>query len=152
MNPLSFSAAYPSEYLRPDDLNDQSVAAEIKSVAMKEVGREQEIKPVVHFTNFQKGLVLNKTNGRLIAKEYGDDMSAWEGAEVILFPTEVEFKGEMKATIRVKIPPRRRAEASPNAPPRVTATARPELAKVAAGAPVHPNGPSDEIPFAAGKL
>jgi hypothetical protein len=143
---MSFSSAFPSEYLRADDLNDQSVAAEIKNVVMKAVGREQETRPVVYFTNLEKGLVLNKTNGRIIVKEYGDDMSAWASAEVILFPTEIDFNGEMKATIRVKIPPRSRVKRSLNAPPRVTVTTGPGLAKLAAGAPAHPNGASDEIP------
>ncbi len=72
-------------------------------------GNDKEQKPVLYFNKAQKGLVLNKTNARVIADAYGDDTANWEGKAVEVYPTQVEFKGKLVDGIRLRVA----AEAKP---------------------------------------
>jgi hypothetical protein len=47
---------------------------------------------------------LNKTNGRAIAKALGDETRGWAGKDIVLVPTEVDFRGDMVDAIRVRTP------------------------------------------------
>lgn len=111
---MRMSDAFPSDYLRAGDLRDQSVKVVIADVKMETIGDDH--KPVVYFEGKQKGLVLNKTNGSMIATVYGDDTDNWTGGEIEMYPTMVDFQGRSVAAIRVRIPPRKPA-ARPATPP-----------------------------------
>jgi hypothetical protein len=50
----------------------------------------------------QKGLLLNKTNAKIIAAQHGDDMDAWVGQTINIYPTTTDFGGEMVECIRVE--------------------------------------------------
>jgi hypothetical protein len=64
-----------------------------------------------------KGLVLNKTNSKVIATAYGDDSEAWQGKEIILFMALVDFRGDQVEAIRVRVPKPQAAPAVRPAPP-----------------------------------
>src|SRR5262249_43777790 len=100
----------------------------IKSVSVEMVGRgpNQEKKPVVWFTNHAKGLALNKTNNRTIRGAYGDDMEGWAGKLIVVYPTQVDFGGQMVGALRVRIPLPKQAKTS------VVASPASEAAKPAA--------------------
>jgi hypothetical protein len=66
----------------------------------------EKAKPVLHFRGTDKMLVLNKTNATSIAKFCGDNTDEWQGNEVVLYPTKVDFQGTRVDAIRVKEPPR----------------------------------------------
>tara|TARA_Y100000310_G_scaffold277108_1_gene294678 strand:- start:781 stop:1263 length:483 start_codon:yes stop_codon:yes gene_type:complete len=59
-------------------------------------------KPVVTFEDGKK-LVLNKTNGIRIADMYGEETDNWVGNSITLHSERVEFRGEMRDGIRVKL-------------------------------------------------
>lgn len=98
---------YPSKYLKAEEL-DEEITLTIKKVVLEEMeskeGRSQE-KPVAYFKEISKGLVVNKTNWSIIAKQHGDESDEWAGKQVTLFVMDVEAFGEMVSAIRVK-PPR----------------------------------------------
>jgi len=78
----------------------------IKSIQHEKAfnGKEEEAVPVLHFEKTEKGLVLNRTNARLIAKvlrsPYQED---WIGKEITIFPTKVKAFGDTVDAIRVKV-------------------------------------------------
>ena len=96
---------FPSEYLRAADLQGQKVHAKISHVEKRNIGDED--KYVVFFKGKDKGLVLNKTNANTIIHVYGDETHDWEGGDLVLFETMVEYQGQRKPGIRCMVPPRK---------------------------------------------
>jgi hypothetical protein len=96
---MKISNAFPSKYLKASDLQDHNVAVTISHVDLQDIG-DSERKPVLHFHGKNKGLVLNKTNSRVIASIYGDDTERWDGKPLILFPAMVDFRGDQVEAIR----------------------------------------------------
>ena len=103
---MKISAAFPSNYLKSDDLDGQPRIVTVRTCVQEELGqgRDKEKKPVLYFSKGPKGLVLNITNARVIAKAYGDDTGHWAGEPIEIYPTQVEFKGDLVDAIRVRIP------------------------------------------------
>jgi hypothetical protein len=102
---VNINAAFPSTYIKASDLEGKTVTVTIREVKIEQIGRERDSKPVLYFDGKEKGLVLNKTNARKIASIAGDaDTENWTGVRIAIFPTEVEFSGEMVEAIRVKAP------------------------------------------------
>jgi len=92
---------YPSRFLRCADLNGQPMRVVIKGLSREDVSGEQKV--VLSFTNNAKGLILNKTNGRAIAKALGcDDTKDWRGKSITLVPAVTDFKGDTVDCIRVR--------------------------------------------------
>jgi hypothetical protein len=134
---MNINSAFPSKYLKADvDVTDDVVLT-IKTVKLENVGTagKQENKPVVYFTELDKGLVLNKTNATMIANiAKSDDTDDWRDTKIRLISTEVEYQGQIVMGLRVR--QLKRAPATRPAPP----TASPEAEVVDA-----PN--DDDIPF-----
>lgn len=88
------------------DLDGEAITLTIESIEMAKLGKEDDadVKPLMHFQGEPKGLVLNKTNAKLIAHAYGEDTDEWIGKPLELFPTIVEFQGRDVAAIRVRVP------------------------------------------------
>ncbi len=103
---MKISAAFPSNYLKCDDLGGQPRIVNVRACVQEELGqgKDKEKKPVLYFSKGPKGLVLNVTNARVIAKAYGDDTGNWAGKPIEIYPTQVEFKGDLVDAIRVRIP------------------------------------------------
>ena len=95
-----------SKYLRAEDLKTEK-KLRIKGVTVEVIGNgaEKEQKLTVWFTNDARGLVLNKTNNRVLRGEFGDDVNGWKNRIIIVFPTMVDFRGKMVPALRVRIPP-----------------------------------------------
>jgi len=47
-------------------------------------------------------VVLNKTNAKIIASLHGNETDDWPGKKIILYATEVDFRGEIVDAIRVR--------------------------------------------------
>ena len=96
---------YPStsDYLKESDLKKQAIKLVVEKAEVHEVGQEKEKKVVLSFTGKDKTLVLNKTNAKTIASEYGDDYSLWAGNEITVYPDKTNFGGEIVPCIRVRI-------------------------------------------------
>lgn len=101
---MKISDAFPSKYLKADDL-DGDVVVYITKAEMEQLGqgKDAEDKIILYFKGMDKGLAVNKTNAGTIAKLYGDDTDGWVGKPITLFATEVEFKGDMVMAIRVRL-------------------------------------------------
>ncbi len=99
-----------SKFLKRDDVG-MGVLATIKSLSRENVAKEgadPEYKPVVHFHELDKPLVLNSTNGQIIAKITGKEENIereWIGARVVLYDDpNVSFAGRLVGGIRVRAP------------------------------------------------
>ncbi len=67
-------------------------------------GKDAEEKWCLAFKEVKKGLVLNKTNGKMCCKLFGsDDMDHWIGKQIALYvKDDVEMAGEIVSAIRVR--------------------------------------------------
>jgi len=97
-----------SKYLNGTSLGEIGSEKRVKiKIVTKEtnVGKKQETKACVWFTNIDKGLLLNKTNLRTLQGAFGDNMENWPDKIVVLFSILVSVEGKMEPGLRVKIPP-----------------------------------------------
>ena len=103
---MNIDQSFPSNYVKASDLNGKPSLLTIRTCVLEELGqgRDKEKKPVLYFSKGPKGLVLNVTNARVIAKAYGDDTANWTGKQIEIYPTQVEFRGDLVDAIRVRIP------------------------------------------------
>jgi hypothetical protein len=101
---VKISTAFPSKYVRVEDLDGRDITVRIDRIQMEEVGEERKEKPVLYFESKSKGMVLNVTNAKTISASYGNDSEDWRGREIVLFETSVSYKGETKPGIRVRVP------------------------------------------------
>lgn len=139
---MKISAAFPSKYLKAADLQDKNVTLIMNRVELEDIQGEDHKKPVLYFEKAKKGLVLNVTNSKAIARIYGDNTDDWEGKAVTLFPAMVDFKGDTVEAIRLKAPQKAAA---------AKLAAKPEPVYTEADPPPHDGSGmadmDDEIPF-----
>lgn len=109
---MKVSEAFPSKFLKAEDLRGRKVEVKIKNVEMEKIG--DDYKPVLYFSGKDKSLTLNKTNSLMIAKIVGtDEMDEWIGKRIVLRPDVTTYQGKPTDCIRVEAP----AAASPPALP-----------------------------------
>jgi hypothetical protein len=80
---------FPSRYLKAADLNTEEVKATISRLVVEPIrdvqsGKDED-QPVVHFEEFEKGLILNRTNAESIAALHRSDTDAWVGKRITLY-------------------------------------------------------------------
>lgn len=134
---MDISTLFSGSYLKAADLAGQVRRVTIDGCAPEQVG-QSEVKPVLKFRGVPKGLVLNKTNGMLIAASYGTETLNWAGRELELYPENVLFQGQVVPAIRVRVPygsvqaaPSAAGVAFPAAPPPVPPATPPAAAPTA---------------------
>ncbi len=97
----------PSKFLKGADVGDGKLVT-IGNVTRENVGTEEEpeAKWAVHFKEFAKPLVLNKTNiNRLERMCSSDNTDDWAGKQcVVYFDPDVEFGGKTVGGLRVRSP------------------------------------------------
>jgi hypothetical protein len=108
---------YPSRFLRCADLNGRPMRVTIEGLKREDIGGESKV--VLSFTNGTKALILNKTNGKAIAKALGNETAAWRGKSIILVPAQVDFRGDIVDAIRVRpaTPQPQQPASPPDEPP-----------------------------------
>ncbi len=95
-----------SKYLKKEDVGAGKLVTisgmEQQNVAMED--QPPEMKWIIHFKEFQKGMVLNWTNIQLIAKAVGDEETdAWAGKQIVIYEDEnVSFGGKLVGGIRCR--------------------------------------------------
>jgi len=104
-----------SRFLKAADL-DKEKKFRVSKVTVEVLGQgdNKERKPIVWFTNDERGLVLNKTNLRALKEAFGDNMEAWAGKVVVVFPTMTDLRGRMTPALRVRVPPPKQATMAGN--------------------------------------
>jgi len=107
-----------SKYLTKQDVG-RGVLATIKVITQQDVAQEgepEDLRYTMEFDEFEKPLVLNSTNGQLIAGITGSDESDdWIGHKIVLYADDnIMFRGKRVGGIRVRAPkPGSVAEAPP---------------------------------------
>jgi hypothetical protein len=95
---------FPSRFFRCVDLNGKPRRVTISTIKREDVGGEQKV--LISFADESKILICNKTNARSISKALGStETRSWIGKDIILVPTEVDFRGEIVDAIRVRPAP-----------------------------------------------
>jgi len=111
---MKMSDMFPSKYLRAADIPaGREVPLTIASLDMTAIEGEDELKPCLYFRGAKKGLILNKTNGTILAEGFGDDTDRWPGRVVAVYATTTQFGGKMVPCVRLRIPAPQAAPALP---------------------------------------
>lgn len=101
---INMNDAFPSKWLKAADVEDDRIVT-MRNVTMEEVA-DGERKPVLWLEEFDKGVVLNKTNGTNISQLYGPDSDGWIGRQMTLSTAWVDFNGKSTLSLRL-YPPRK---------------------------------------------
>jgi hypothetical protein len=101
--------AFPSKYLKAADLQGRNIEAIMQHVMLEEIKdpkdpEDAKVLPVLYFQGVPKGMVLNKTNAKVIAAGYGQETEAWRDMPIMLFSAMVDAWGETVDAIRVRLP------------------------------------------------
>lgn len=102
---MRITDAFPSKYLKASDAEESDLLLTIVRVKMETIGQgaKAEQKPVVYFKEVEKGMVLNKTNAKMIEKiAKSDDTDDWPNVKVRVIATEVEFQGDLVMSLRIR--------------------------------------------------
>jgi hypothetical protein len=98
---MKLSDAFPSRYLRAGDL-DGATQDVVAKVTQELVGDDTKL--VAQFRD-SKSLVLNKTNGKMLAElARSEETDDWVGLEVELFPSTTDFRGDRVPCVRIRRP------------------------------------------------
>jgi len=105
---MHISELKESKFLKKEDCGN-GILVTVESVHQENIAKEgapEEMKWVVTFLETEKPMVLNSTNGQIIAKITGSEESDdWTGASLVLFhDPNVSFGGKLVGGIRVRAP------------------------------------------------
>lgn len=122
---MNIHQAFPSNYLKSSDLEGKPALMKMERVEIETLGqgRDAEQKPVLYFKSssagldLNKGLVLNKTNTATISDLYGHETDDWNGKDIVIFETDVEFQGKRTPAIRIRAPKKSAEAAKPKPEP-----------------------------------
>jgi hypothetical protein len=92
----------PSPHLEAADLCGKDKVVTIKEVCFKLVGEAKVNKGVVMFQEFDRGMVLNRTNLKRVIAQHGMETDDWVGKKVTLYPSETDFQGKTVPCLRVR--------------------------------------------------
>lgn len=98
---MDINQAFPSKWLSEPDLFGQNVVLTMARVSMEDIGRG-EVKPILWFSDHEKGMVMNITNANMIGSIYGSETNNWTGQIIELYPTTTDFQGKIVPCIRVR--------------------------------------------------
>jgi hypothetical protein len=90
-------------YIQGEMLADNEATMTISDVKVEELvnNRGENSKPVVYFKERDKGLILNKTNARVIAALYGPETDDWIGERITLYAERGTWFGKSGYAVRV---------------------------------------------------
>jgi len=86
-------------------------------------GAPEDMKYALNFNEVEKPLILNSTNGQIIAQiTKSDDFDNWIGKQIVLYDEpNISFGGKLVGGIRVRAPRIPPAAPAPGQPPPVSA-------------------------------
>lgn len=141
---MHISELKESKFLKKEDAGD-GILLTIAQVTQENVAKEnapEEPRWCLHFEETEKPMVLNNTNGQIIAAfTASEDSDGWIGHKIVLYhDPNVSFGGKLVGGIRVRAPKGQAAAAAPGRKPVA-------MPKVKAGAlpPAEPD--ADNVPF-----
>lgn len=95
---------FPSKWLKAEDLDGELTVtiARVAKETFKDDGKDVS-KPCAYFEGMDKGLIINKTNWKLLVEATGEeDSDDWAGKKVVLTIVDVDAFGDVVSAIRVK--------------------------------------------------
>jgi hypothetical protein len=140
---MNISALKESKFLKKEDAG-KGILVTIKSVEELNVAKEgapQEFRWCLWFQESEKPMVLNSTNGQIIAQITGsDDTDGWTGHKIVLYhDPAISYAGKIVGGIRCRAP-----RNQPAAPATPAPAPKPEARPAQATAPVKQT-PHDEV-------
>ena len=91
----------PSPHLEAADLSEDTTVT-IKSFDWHPVGKEEKIKGVLYFHEFERGMVMNRGNTLMLRHLHGDVLDDLVGKQIIIGPDTTNFGGNIVPCIRVR--------------------------------------------------
>ena len=125
---MDFEELYPSNFLRAGDLGGSPMIVTVGGIKPDVIGGEKKV--VMTFSSGEKALILNKTNGKTMAKLFGRDTTDWIGKRITLIPAMVDFKGDTVEAIRIRTVAPAKARVAAPADDEPPAHSEDELAQV----------------------
>ena len=103
---MNINSMMPSKYLKKEDF-PQPALVTIRAFTHDNVaqqGQPEEKKWVMHFNEFENGMVMNSTNLQLTASALGsDETEEWIGRQVVVYSDpNVSFGGKLTGGIRIR--------------------------------------------------
>jgi hypothetical protein len=98
---------FDSNYIGAWDLQGKDATVTIARVTPGELAKagtsKKDKAPIIYFEGKDKGLVLNKTNMKIIAGIYGSfKVKEWIGKPITIYPTTCQFGPNTVDCIRVR--------------------------------------------------
>lgn len=100
---VNINNVFQSNYLKAADLEDKPHLCTIVDVSLVAMN-DGEQKLCVMFKEWERGLLLNKTNAHNISEFCGPETDGWRGRQVVLQTALVDFQGKTVEAIRVRKP------------------------------------------------
>lgn len=100
-----YRTMFDKEHLGAWDLQGRDVTVTIEDVKAGQLvgeGGKKAKKPILRFVGKEKTMACNVTNARTIAGMYGNDVNAWKGKKITIYPTMTQFGGKEMECIRVR--------------------------------------------------
>lgn len=90
-----------SGLLKAADLEGRDVDATITGGEVREM-EDGKKKLQLSFAELAAPLILNVTNAKAIARLHGEEITAWKGKRITLYPTQTQFGHKTVDCIRVR--------------------------------------------------
>lgn len=140
---MHISALKQSNFLTRADVGP-GVLMTIRSITQENVAKQgapEELRWCLHFDEAEKPMVLNSTNGQIIAGiTKSEDTDNWIGHKIVCYDDpNVSFGGKLVGGIRVRAPRIPKSAAQPQAPRQPEPAPDPYDAQ--------PEAPMDDVPF-----
>ena len=106
---MNTASMFPSKFLKAADLENQpsGVILTVSTVTFEGVDHDDgssEQRPVVHFEETKKGLILNRTNANALQELFGDETDNWLGKKIKLIRSTTDFRGKRVPCLRMEAP------------------------------------------------
>lgn len=98
---MKASELCPSPNMEAAELSGDTVVT-IKSVGFKQVGEDKITKGYVQFEEFDRPMILNRTNLKRVIAHHGNETDKWVGKQLTLYPSETDYAGKTVPCIRVR--------------------------------------------------
>lgn len=100
---MKMSDAFPSKWLKVENLNNQPMLSTIGTCAM-ETYQDGSSAPAITLQGSEKMFGLNKTNANTLVTLFGDDSDAWAGKQIEFYPATTNFQSKIVPCIRLRAP------------------------------------------------
>ena len=92
---------FPSKYFNGENVGIDGVTVTIDRVESEEVGEAKEIMQVLHFSDNDKMLTLNKSRGNALFDLCGENSEEWGGKTIRLVEGTTTVKGKKTKCVEI---------------------------------------------------